>query len=533
MALRINGIQIDDATIAQEIERLRPQYVDYFSDQEPEEEEETLLSWAQENIIEEVLIQEEVQKRGIRVSKNEVYRAFQDLVRKFGSPEALYQHFETTQKDKPAIRLFLQKRLAIKKLFDSVCTDPTRSRGEQEEAFIEELRAHANIQIDSPYERPRKKLTSVLVKPAGPDCNLACTYCFYLKKAALFTETKVHRMSAHVLEETVRQAVTQADKEISFAWQGGEPTLMGLPFFETAIELQKKFAGSTKVGNGLQTNGILLNPDWAAFLKNNHFLVGLSLDGPKHVHDHYRLFKGGKGSWEQVTDRAKMLLDAGVDVNVLTVVSDYSARFPEEIYNFHKSLGLRHMQFIPVVETHPRIPTEAAPFSVLPQAYGEFLKKIFDLWWQDFRHGMPTTFVRYFDSVFFNYVGLEPPDCELKRACGVYVVVEHNGDVYACDFFVEPRWKLGNVLHDRLTDLLNSSRQFHFGQFKAILPSECLSCPWRPYCWGGCPKDRIRDPRDNGSNHFCQSYKMFFEHAHARLQVLARKWRLGAMGQKF
>jgi uncharacterized protein len=176
------------------------------------------------------------------------------------------------------------------------------------------------------------------------------------------------------------------------------------------------------------------------------------------------------------------------------------------------------------VETNPRNPAEAAPFSVSPEAYGEFLKKIFDLWWADFRNGKPTTFVRYFDSVFFNYVGMEPPDCELKRACGVYVVVEHNGDVFSCDFFVEPRWKLGNVMEDQLSALLNSDRQFNFGQVKTVLPKECLTCRWLPFCWGGCPKDRLRDPRDKGSNHFCQSYKMFFEHADQRLRKLAENW---------
>ena len=332
-------------------------------------------------------------------------------------------------------------------------------------------------------------------------------------------------MSEEILENTVRQVMQQGGSQLSFGWQGGEPTLMGLPFFEKAVEFQKKYGHNQVVVNGLQTNGILLNKDWVKFLRKNKFLVGLSLDGPRHVHDRYRIFKNGKGSWSRVVDRAKMLLDTGVEVNALTVISDYSAQFPEEIYEFHKSLGLNFMQFIPCVETDPKNPEQAAPFSVSPEQYGKFLKKLFDLWWNDFKDGRPTTFIRYFDSVFYTYVGFVAPQCTLLKKCGIYVVVEHNGDVYSCDFFVEPRWKLGNVMKDRLVDLLNSERQYEFGQMKAHLPNECKTCPWLYHCWGGCPKDRVRDPQDNGSNHFCQSYKMFFEYADERLKKLAENWK--------
>jgi len=374
-------------------------------------------------------------------------------------------------------------------------------------------------------KRQPKILSSVLVKPAGPDCNLSCIYCFYLQKARLFPEVKRHRMSEEILGEMVRQVMQQGSSQLSFAWQGGEPTLMGVSFFEKAVEFQKKYGVNQIVGNGLQTNGILLNKDWAQFLRKNKFLVGLSLDGPQHIHDHYRVFRNGKGSWTRVVDRAKMLLDAGVEVNALTVVSDYSAQFPEEIYEFHKSLGLSFMQFVPCVETDPKNPEQAAPFSVSPEQYGKFLRKLFDLWWNDFKDGKPTTSIRYFDSVFYTYVGFVPPDCILLKECGVYVVIEHNGDVYSCDFFVEPTWKLGNIMKDRLVELLNSERQFEFGQVKSHLPTECETCPWLHHCWGGCPKDRIRDPRDKGSNHFCQSYKMFFEHTDERLKELADDWK--------
>ena len=369
-----------------------------------------------------------------------------------------------------------------------------------------------------------KNLDSLLVKPAGPDCNLDCSYCFYLDRAGQFPGAAVHRMSESVLEELVKQALQQGRSRLSFGWQGGEPTLAGLPFFQKAVDFQMKYGNGKTVGNGLQTNGILLDRPWANFLRKYNFLVGLSLDGPEHVHDHYRVFKGGQKSWSQVVDRAKMLLDEGVEVNALTVVNDYSVQFPDEIYSFHKDLGLNFMQFIPCVETDPSDPGRAAPFSVGAEPYGRFLMRLFDLWMADFDGSVAPTSVRFFDSLFHRYVGLTAPDCTLMQTCGVYVVVEHNGDVYACDFFVEPEWKLGNVMSGRLIDMLNSPLQSEFGKWKQDLPEKCLPCKWLRPCRGGCTKDRIRDPRDNNLNHFCESYMMFFEHSDSRLKALASDW---------
>ncbi len=376
------------------------------------------------------------------------------------------------------------------------------------------------------FFHPGKQLSSVLIKPAGPDCNLNCSYCFYLEKSALFPETKQHRMSNSILEETIRQVMTQGAQMINFGWQGGEPTLMGLEFFRKAVDLQANYGREQTVSNGLQTNGVLIDEEWADFLKEHNFLVGLSLDGPEHVHDHYRFTKGNKGSWAQVMKSAHTMLDAGVAVNALTVVNDYSAQYAEEIYNSHKSHGLNYMQFIPCVETDPGNPTVAAPFSVSAEAYGDFLTRIFDLWMQDFKNGLPTTFVRFIDSVFHSYVDINPPECTLLHTCGQYVVVEHNGDVYSCDFYVAPDWKLGNVTEGSLSEMLNSERQTQFGLMKAKLPRECLNCPWVRYCRGGCTKDRIKDPRDRELNHFCASYKMFFEHAHPRMSRLAENWKI-------
>ena len=421
-----------------------------------------------------------------------------------------------------------------------------QNRNERVELFLDELRAKAEITeffLDQPdatadkikirdsrkseKSQPKtvKPLSSILVKPAGPDCNMACGYCFYLEKAGLFSESKVHRMSLEILEEMIRQVCRDGSKNISFGWQGGEPTLMGLPFYQKAVEFQQRYGRGQSVGNGLQTNGILIDKDWAKFLKEYNFLVGLSLDGPEHVHNHYRLMRGGNGTWDKVVDHGKLMLDAEVAVNALTVVNDYSVQFPEEIYEFHKGLGLTFQQYIPCVETDPHDPKIAAPFSVSPEKFGEFLCTLFDLWMNDFKDNVPTTSIRHFDSVFYSYVGMPPPECTLLPECGIYVVVEHDGGVYSCDFFVEPEWKLGNIMDGNLIDFLNSERQLKFGRMKSTLPDPCKTCKWLKYCWGGCTKDRIRDQQDNNLSHFCKSYQMFYEHADQRLQQLADRWK--------
>ena len=368
----------------------------------------------------------------------------------------------------------------------------------------------------------RKPLDSILVKPAGPDCNLACEYCFYLGKSDLFPGAAPHRMSAEVLSALMEGAFRGSSPGVSFAWQGGEPTLMGLAFFEAAVGLEKRHGRGRTVSNGLQTNGLLLDRDWTRFLRKYDFLVGLSLDGPDHVHDRYRKDRRGRGSHARVVDRAQMLLDEDVAVNALAVVNDYSVCFPDETYAFLKDLRLTYMQFIPAVEADGGRP---APFSVPPEAYGDFLCRVFDLWHGDIRDLTPKTFVRFFESVFHAYVGLKPPECTLLPACGEYVVVEHTGEVFSCDFFVEDAWRLGNVLEDDLEALLNARRQTGFGAQKAALPAPCLECRWRPVCQGGCLKDRISDARTQGENYLCTAFKQFFAHADSRLRGLAEAWK--------
>lgn len=331
-------------------------------------------------------------------------------------------------------------------------------------------------------------------------------------------------MSETILEELMRQALRQGTQSLSLAWQGGEPTLMGIDFYRRALELQDRYrTAGQRVANALQTNGILIDTDWADFLRNHNFLVGLSLDGPRHIHDHYRHDRSGRGTWEKVADTAKLLLNSGVAVNALVAVTDYSVRFADEIYDYLKAVGFRYMQFIPLVET-ARDGKKAAPFCAPPADYGNFLCRLFQRWIADFQGGEPTTSIRYFESIFYRYVGLEPPDCTLMKTCGAYVVVEHDGSVYACDFFVEPQWKLGNIQNSRLLDLLNSERQRRFGVRKAQLPAECQECRWLSYCRGGCPKDRRRDPRTRGRDYFCQATKIFLEQADARLRQLATDW---------
>ncbi len=369
----------------------------------------------------------------------------------------------------------------------------------------------------------RKVLSSVLIKPSGPDCNLNCDYCFYLDKSELF-EGKKHRMSPETQEELIRQLMDQSSSQLSVTWQGGEPTLMGLEFYQRAISLYQKYGRNKSVSNALQTNGLLLNEEWASFLKNYNFLVGLSIDGPQHIHDHHRKLINNKGSWERVYATAQMLLNKGVEVNSLSCITSYSTKYPLEIYSFLKQTGFKWMQFIPIVEKDKNDNSRAADFSVTGKEYGKFLRVIFDLWLRDNQSGIDTTSVRHIESTFYRYVGFESPECTLKKECGIYLVIEHNGDVFACDFFVLPKWKLGNIHNDRLIDMLNSDKMNSFGERKTKLPPNCTKCKWLNYCFGGCPKDRNNDPRDQGMNHFCESYKMFLEHADPVLKQMAKTW---------
>jgi len=365
-----------------------------------------------------------------------------------------------------------------------------------------------------------KPLNSILIKPAGPDCNLNCDYCFYLCKDRLFKDSK-KRMSLQTLEEMTRQALQQnSSNSVNFGWQGGEPSLMGLDFFQEAVKYQKKYGKGKSIGNGFQTNGILLDKNWSRFFRENQFLIGLSLDGPEEIHDAYRKFKNGNGSWKIITENLKTLLDDDVAVNAISVVNHISVKYPETIYHFHKEQGLNYMQFIPCLEKDPST-GEIASFCPNAEELGLFWEKLFDCWVKDFDITGPQTSIRFFDSVFYHYAGYPPPECTLLNTCGIYVVIEHNGNVYSCDFYVEPQWKLGNIHHGDLIHFLNSKKQNQFGQKKSSLPDECMKCRWLHLCRGGCPKDRD----NNKLSYFCSAYKHFFQYSHEKYLQLAEDWK--------
>lgn len=373
--------------------------------------------------------------------------------------------------------------------------------------------------------QPRKLLNSILVKPAGAECNIACVYCFYLEKAGLYPSVRHPRMPDDVLEALIRQMMTEGAQNVSIGWQGGEPTLMGLDFFRRAVALQQQYGRSGQtVGNGLQTNGLLIDESWAEFFNEYQFLVGLSIDGPAHVHDHYRITRNGKPTYDLVRKKGDLMLEKGVAVNALSVVNDYSANHGREIYEHHKAMGFEYMQFIPCIEPAPH--GGIAAYSVTPELYGKLLCDIFDRWLGDFKDGYPTTSIRDFDSWFHTYVGLPAPQCTLMAECGAYVCVEHNGDVYSCDFYVDDSWKLGNVLSDTLSGMLNSERQTQFGRLKRQLHEQCRSCEWLNRCYGNCPKEHeIGGRKADDLNYFCKSYMQFFEHADPVFKEVAERWK--------
>ena len=370
-------------------------------------------------------------------------------------------------------------------------------------------------------------LTSVLVKPAGADCNLNCSYCFYKDKGALYPDTRRHRMSEEVLDSLVRQVMALSGQQASFSWQGGEPTLMGLPFFEKVVSLQQRYGRGQTVANSLQTNATLLNDDWARFLWQYRFLVGVSLDGPQEMHDAQRLDHTGQGSFERVMRGVNVLRQHDVAFNILVVLTRQNIGDPTSLYRFFLEQDLRHLQFIPCAERDPAT-HDLAPFSISADEYGAFLCRAFELWLKD---GQPTAYVRFFDELLIAYVNGQHPSCIHREQCGDFVVVEHNGDVYACDFFVEPAWRLGNLLETPLLELLQSERFTAFRQRKRELAAECRRCQYLHLCYGGCPKYRLLDSGDIASpSYFCAAYRRFFAFSAATMRALS--WRVAQPGRR-
>ena len=390
-----------------------------------------------------------------------------------------------------------------------------------------------------------------MAKPIGPICNLDCKYCFYLEKESLYPDKSNWRMSEQVLETYVRQFIEAQDvPEITFAWQGGEPTLMGIEFFRRVVELQKKYAGGKKIANALQTNGTLLDDAWGEFFKAEDFLVGLSIDGPCELHDYYRVDKGGKPTFDLVMRGMELLKKHAVEFNTLCVVNRRNQKHPLEVYEFLKRHGSRYIQFIPLVErvgdgqtfgqgiarelfAAPPLPggrgapAPVTPWSVEPLAYGQFLATVFDQW---VRHDVGRVFVQIFDVMLGVWMGMEAALCVFRERCGKALALEHNGDLYSCDHYVYPKYKLGNVLEAHLADLVASPQQTQFGNDKFdTLPKYCLDCDVRFACNGECPKHRFTMTPDGeaGLNYLCAGYKHFFKHIDLHMMTMAAFLRKG------
>ena len=381
---------------------------------------------------------------------------------------------------------------------------------------------------------------NTMAKPIGSNCNLKCTYCYYDEKKNLFTSGDGNRMSDTLLERFIRQYINvQQVDVINFVWQGGEPLLLGLNYFKRIVELQQKHINGKRIENCIQTNGTLLNDDWVRFLKHHQFLVGISIDGAEHVHDHYRLFKDGSGSFVDVMKGIELLQKYQVEFNTLSVVNCYNSQFAEETYQFLTSIGSLYLQFIPVVERQVTTPrpdnlllthdgvcdAKVTPWSVLPLDYGAFLISLFNQW---VRNDVGRVFVQQFDATLANWVGENPGLCVFMPSCGDSMVVEHNGDVFSCDHFVYPEFKLGNINEATLFSLVQSTQQEQFGMRKfESLPGQCVACNFRFACHGECPKHRfLYDVNgEYGLNYLCEAYKMFFKYVTPYMDFMAQELR--------
>lgn len=381
----------------------------------------------------------------------------------------------------------------------------------------------------------------LMTKPIGSRCNLDCRYCFYLEKERLYTGAGAMRMTPEVLETYVRDYIgAQPGSHVSFAWQGGEPTLLGVDFFRTAVALQVKYANGRTIENSLQTNGVLLDDDWATFLAENRFLVGVSIDGPREFHDAYRVDHGGRPTFDRVMAGIEVLKRHKVEFNTLTTVQRKNSVQPLEVYRFLRRIGSGYIQFIPIVErctanaesgaslTPPPegddsagVDAQVTAWSVRPADYGQFLCGIFDEW---VKRDVGTVFVQQFDSALANWVGQPAGICVFSENCGRAMAIEHNGDIYSCDHYVYPRYKLGNLMQVPLASLVDSPRQEAFGRAKSsTLPKMCRECPVRFACHGECPKHRFLKTPDGepGLNYLCAGYKKFFIHIDPAMRTMA------------
>ena len=379
-----------------------------------------------------------------------------------------------------------------------------------------------NDNIANPFAKP----LYVMLKPTGAHCNLACKYCYYLEKNKLYPTAQRHLMSDEMLEQFTREYIeAQNMSQVLFTWHGGEPLLRSIDFYRKALSLQQKYAGGRRIDNVIQTNGTLLTDEWCEFFAQNHWLVGISIDGPQPYHDHYRLTAAGKPSWQKVMQGIKLLKKHGVEWNAMAVVNAYNVNHPLEFYRFFKENGCQFLQFTPIVERLTRhedgrtlasladkneIPLSEA--SVTPEQWGYFLCAIFDEW---VRKDVGKIFVEIFDCTLANWMGISPGICAYSKECGHAGVMEHNGDVYSCDHFVFPEYKLGNIRDHSLIDMLYGEQQQEFSRLKhSSLPRQCKECDMEFACHGECPKNRFMKDKygDSGLNYLCPGYYHYYQH---------------------
>lgn len=387
--------------------------------------------------------------------------------------------------------------------------------------------------IATPFAKP----LYVMLKPAGAQCNLACRYCYYLEKKHLYGSSPRHQMTDEMLEQFTREYIeAQTQPQVLFTWHGGEPLLRSIDFYRKALALQQKYADGRHIDNVIQTNGTLLTDEWCEFFAQNRWLVGISIDGPEDSHDHYRLSPSGKPSWEKVMQGIRLLRKHGVEWNAMAVVNAYNADRPLEFYHFFKDIGCQYLQFTPVVERmigHAdgrRLASLAddadAPlteFSVAPKQWGDFLCTIFDEW---VRHDVGKVFVEIFDCALANWMGVPPGICAYSKECGHAGVMEHNGDVYSCDHFVFPEYKLGNIRNHTLMEMLYGERQQAFSRLKhSSLPRQCQECDMEFACHGECPKNRFMSDRfgNPGLNYLCPGYYRFYSHVAPYMDFMKRE----------
>lgn len=380
---------------------------------------------------------------------------------------------------------------------------------------------------------PMPRAFHLMTKPRGAICNLDCRYCYFLSKERLYPDS-AFRMSENLLDEYTRQYIeAQQVPEVTFAWQGGEPTLMGLEFYQMAVRFQQKHKKpGMRIFNSFQTNGVLLDDDWCAFFKAHDFLIGLSVDGPQEIHDAYRVDKGGQPTFDRVMRGRDYLDKHGVEYNILCTVHAANADHPLEIYRFFRNdLKARFIQFIPIVErandTGFQEGHTVTERSVTAEQYGRFLIDIFDEW---VMHDIGRVFVQIFDVALAAWSGQRPGLCIFEETCGAALALEHNGDVFSCDHFVEPDYRLGNIQQTPLPQMVGSKQQWLFGQHKKTsLPQYCRDCEVRFVCNGGCPKDRFIETPDGepGLNYLCAGYRAFFNHINHPMQLMAVELQAG------